>query len=88
VIMEKNDFEIGHRIKIMSMHVDYIILILYFEFYVLLTVHPATTLGKWPVWCTITLRAHRTVTYRECYTRCCINTILPPDDEHRVARNM
>jgi len=44
--MEKNDFEIGHRIKIMSMHVDYIILILYFEFYVLLTVHPATTLGK------------------------------------------
>jgi len=22
------------------------------------------------------------------YTRCCINTILPPDDEHRVARNM
>ena len=22
------------------------------------------------------------------YTRCCINTILPPDDEHDVARNM
>jgi len=32
--------------------------------------------------------AHRTVTYREYYTRCCINTIWPPDDEHRVARNM
>ena len=25
---------------------------------------------------------------REYYTRCCINTIRPPDDEHRVARNM
>ena len=22
------------------------------------------------------------------YTRCCINTIRPPDDEHRVVRNM
>ena len=22
------------------------------------------------------------------YTRCCINTIRPPDDEHSVARNM
>jgi len=32
--------------------------------------------------------AHRTVTYREYYTRCCINTIWSPDDEHRVARNM
>jgi len=32
--------------------------------------------------------AHLTVTYREYYTRCCINTIRPPDDEHRVARNM
>ena len=32
--------------------------------------------------------AHRTVTYREYYTRCCINAILPPDDEHKVARNM
>jgi len=31
---------------------------------------------------------HRTVTYREYFTRCCINTIRPPDDEHRVARNM
>jgi len=28
------------------------------------------------------------VTYREYYTRCYINTILPPDDEHSVARNM
>ena len=28
----------------------------------------------------------RAVTYREYYTRCCINTILNPDDEHRVAR--
>jgi len=34
------------------------------------------------------LPAHRTVTYREYYTRCCINTIWPPDDEHRAARNM
>ena len=25
------------------------------EFYVLLTVHPGTTLGKWPTWCTIKL---------------------------------
>jgi len=24
-------------------------------FYVLLTVHPGTTLGKWPTWCAITL---------------------------------
>jgi hypothetical protein len=32
--------------------------------------------------------AHRTVTYREYYTRCCINTIRPPDDEHSVARNI
>ena len=32
--------------------------------------------------------AHRTVTYREYYSRCCINKILPPEDEHRVARNM
>jgi len=32
--------------------------------------------------------AHRTVTYREYYTRCCIDTIRPPDNEHRVARNM
>jgi len=31
---------------------------------------------------------HRTVTYSECYNRCCINTIWPPDDEHRVTRNM
>ena len=30
---------------------------------------------------------HRTVTYREYYTRCCFNTIRPPDDEHSVARN-
>ena len=22
------------------------------------------------------------------YTRCCINTIWPPDDEHNAARNM
>jgi len=29
-----------------------------------------------------------TVTYREYYTRCCINTIRHPDDEHSVARNM
>jgi len=26
-----------------------------FEFDVLLTVHPGTTLGNWPTWCTITL---------------------------------
>jgi len=26
--------------------------------YVLLTVHPGTTLGKWPPWCTVTL--HKT----------------------------
>jgi len=32
--------------------------------------------------------AQRTVTYREYYTRCCINTIRPPNDEHSVARNM
>ena len=32
--------------------------------------------------------AHRTVTYREYYTRCCINKVWPPDDDHRVARNM
>jgi len=31
---------------------------------------------------------HRTVTYREYYTRCRINTSRPPDDEHSVARNM
>jgi len=30
----------------------------------------------------------RTVTYREYDTRCCINTIWRPDDEHRVARTM
>jgi len=24
-------------------------------FYILLTVHPGTTPGKWPTWCTITL---------------------------------
>jgi len=28
------------------------------EFYVLLTVHPGTTLCKWPTWCTITV--HKT----------------------------
>ena len=32
--------------------------------------------------------AHRTVTYRQHDTRCCINPIRPPDDEHSVARNM
>ena len=32
--------------------------------------------------------ARPTVTYRQYYTRCCINTIRPPDDEHSVARNM
>ena len=32
--------------------------------------------------------AHRTVTYRQHYTRWCTNTIRPPDDEQRVARNM
>ena len=32
--------------------------------------------------------ALRTVTCREYYTRCCINTIWPPDDEQRVARNI
>ena len=32
--------------------------------------------------------AHRNITYREHYTRCCINTIRPPDDKHTVARNM
>jgi len=32
--------------------------------------------------------AHRKVTYTEYYTRRCINTIRPPDDEHSVARNM
>ena len=32
--------------------------------------------------------AHRPVTYRKYYNRCCINTIRPPDDEHRVARNL
>jgi len=32
--------------------------------------------------------AHRTVTYGEYYIRCCINTIWPPEDEHRVARNI
>ena len=115
------------------------------KFYVLLTVHPGMTLGKWPTWCTIMLSntfyyyyyyyyypvhvssntvpiirrsncintasgivfsisdrsvsrlrsnyvpsqpAHPMVTYREYYTRCCINTIWPPDDEHWVARNM
>ena len=26
-----------------------------FFFYILLTMHPGTTLGKWPTWCTITL---------------------------------
>ena len=26
-----------------------------FEFYVLLAVHPVTTMGKWPTWCAITL---------------------------------
>ena len=31
---------------------------------------------------------HRTVTYTEYYTRCCINAIRSPDDEHRVARSM
>ena len=31
---------------------------------------------------------HQTLTYREYYIRCCIDTILPPDDEHTVARNM
>ena len=32
--------------------------------------------------------AQRTVTYREYYTRCCINTVRPADDEHSVALNM
>jgi len=32
--------------------------------------------------------AHRTVTYREYYTRCYINTIWLPDDESRVDWNM
>jgi len=32
--------------------------------------------------------AHLTVTYREYYTRCCTNTVLPPHDEHRIARNI
>ena len=32
--------------------------------------------------------AQWTVTYTENYTRCCINKILPPDDEHSVAWNM
>ena len=32
--------------------------------------------------------AHQMVTYWEYYTRCCSNTIRPPDDEHSVARNM
>jgi len=31
--------------------------------------------------------AHTTVTYREYYTRCCIYTFWPPDDEHSVAQN-
>ena len=86
-------------------------------FYVLLTVHPLMTLGKWPTWCTVMLyntfifiilymfRATLCSSsggqilliiivlsvsdpYRWYYTRCCINTIWPPDDEHRAARNM
>jgi len=32
--------------------------------------------------------AHQMVTYWEYYTRCCINTIRPPDDDHGGARNM
>ena len=32
--------------------------------------------------------AHQMVTYREFYTKCCINTIQPPDDKHSDARNM
>ena len=32
--------------------------------------------------------AHRTITYREYYISCCINTIWPPDDEPRVFRNV
>ena len=34
--------------------------------------------------------AHETVTDTEwyIYTRCCIDTIDSPDDEHEVARNM
>jgi len=31
--------------------------------------------------------ARRTVSYREHYIRCCINTVRPPDDEQSVARN-
>jgi len=42
-------------------------------------------LCKWPSGVQVALR---TVTYREYYTRCCINTIRRPDDEHSVARNM
>jgi len=81
-------------------------------FYVLLTVHPGTTLAKWPTWCTIALyktfiivilymfratpcssSGSRIVLIRHLvlysyYTRCCISTIRPPDEEHRVARNM
>jgi len=33
-------------------------------------------------------RVHGTVTYRQYCTRCCINSIWPPDDEHSFARNM
>ena len=101
------------------------------EFYVLLTVHPSTTLGKWPAWCTITLYktfiiitlymfratlrsssggqivlitasgivfsvSDRPVcrltctqdSHREYYTRCCINTIWPADDEQSCSKHV
>ena len=32
--------------------------------------------------------AHRTVTYREYYTRCCINSIWPPDDEQSCSKHV
>jgi len=43
----------------------------------------------WFAGCTQSVQvAHKTVTYREYYARCCSNTILIPDDEHSDARNM
>jgi len=46
------------------------------------------TVSKWPSAGPSGAQVHRTVTYWEWRTRCCINTIWPPEDEQDIARNM
>jgi len=61
---------------------------------VILYMFLATPYSSWGGWIVLIRHlvqcapAHRTVTYWAYCTRCHINTIQPPDDEHGVARNM